>query len=66
MGIVTFISHLFEIENAVQAAKARALEIMGGKAETYAKQLAPVDSVGFERNKNHEENVEVLYGSSIP
>ena len=39
---IKFTSNRVFIENAVQAAKARALEIMGGKAEGYAKQLCPV------------------------
>lgn len=41
MGNVTFTSHRAELNNAMLEAKARALEIVGGKAETYAKQLAP-------------------------
>ena len=42
MADVTFISHKEEAVKAVTEAMARALEICGGKAETYAKQLAPV------------------------
>lgn len=42
MADVTFISHKEEAMKAVSEAMARALEICGGKAETYAKQLAPV------------------------
>lgn len=42
MADVTFISHKEEAMKAVTEAMARALEICGGKAETYAKQLAPV------------------------
>ena len=41
-GSVTFTSHKDEAIKAVTEAMARALEICGGKAETYAKQLAPV------------------------
>lgn len=41
-GSVTFISHKDEATKAVTEAMARALEICGGKAETYAKELAPV------------------------
>ena len=41
-GSVTFTSHKDEAIKAVSEAMARALEICGGKAETYAKQLAPV------------------------
>ena len=39
---VTFTSHKEEAIKAVSEAMARALEICGGKAETYAKELAPV------------------------
>lgn len=39
---VTFTSHKEEAMKAVSEAMARALEICGGKAETYAKELAPV------------------------
>lgn len=42
MADVTFTSHKDEAIKAVSEAMARALEICGGKAETYAKQLAPV------------------------
>ncbi len=42
MPDVTFISHKEEAMKAVSEAMARALEICGGKAETYAKELAPV------------------------
>jgi len=34
MASVTFTSHRAEINNAIKEAKARALEIVGGKAET--------------------------------
>ena len=42
MGFVTFISNRVQLENEVAEAKARALEIIGGKAETYAKQLSMI------------------------
>lgn len=42
MADVTFTSHKEEAMKAVSEAMARALEICGGKAETYAKQEAPV------------------------
>ena len=41
-GSVTFNSNVDAVKKAVTEAMARALEICGGKAETYAKQLAPV------------------------
>ena len=63
MGNVTFTSNLPEIETAVQQAKARALEIMGGKAESYAKKLAPVDTGNLRNSITHaqeDENTEVI------
>lgn len=41
-GSVTFNSNVGAVDQAVKDALARGLEICGGKAETYAKQLAPV------------------------
>ena len=41
MADVTFTSHKEEAMKAVSETMSRALEICGGKAETYAKQLAP-------------------------
>ena len=42
MPSVTFINNSSDAQKAVSEAMARALEICGGKAETYAKELAPV------------------------
>lgn len=39
-----FTSHAKEALSAMAEAKARALEIIGGKAESYAKKLCPVDT----------------------
>ena len=55
MGIVTWISHRAEIQEAAQAAKDRALEIIGGKAETYAKQIAPVDTGRLRNSITHQQ-----------
>ena len=41
---VSVISHRAAVETAVEKAARRALEICGGKAETYAKRLCPVDT----------------------
>lgn len=41
-GNTTFTSNVGAVDQAVKDALARGLEICGGKAETYAKQLAPV------------------------
>lgn len=63
MGLVTFVSHRAEIESEVQAANARALEIMGGKAETYAKKQCPVDTGNLRNSITHaqvDENTEAI------
>ena len=63
MGIVTFTSRRAELNNAIKEAKARALEIVGGKAETYAKQLAPVDTGRLRNSITHQqldEDTEVI------
>lgn len=55
MADVTFISNRAAVESAIDQAKARALEIMGGKAETYAKQLCPVDTGRLRNSITHEQ-----------
>lgn len=63
MADVTFTSHRPEVVDAVQQAKKRALEIIGGKAETYAKRLCPVDTGRLRNSITHEqydENTEVI------
>jgi phage gpG-like protein len=53
--------------DALEKAEAKALEIVGGKAESYAKMLCPVDT-GRLRNsithKQYDENTEVV-GSNV-
>ena len=39
-----FISHAHAVLNGMADAKDKALEIIGGKAESYAKRLCPVDT----------------------
>jgi HK97 gp10 family phage protein len=63
MGNVTFNSRRPEAMTAEQRAKARALEIIGGKAETYAKLLAPVDTGNLRNSITHQqldEDTEVI------
>ena len=55
MSNVTFISRRPEAMTAEQLAKARALEIIGGKAETYAKLLAPVDTGNLRNSITHQQ-----------
>lgn len=64
---VTFISHAKEVLTAEQAARNKALEIIGGKAETYAKKLCPVDTGRLRNSITHQQyddNTEVV-GSNV-
>jgi len=61
--ITSFISRRAEVNSRVQAATSRALEICGGKAETYAKQLCPVDTGNLRNSITHRQtdaNTEVI------
>jgi len=63
MPDVTFTTNRAAVLAAVSSAKARALEIMGGKAESYAKQLAPVDTGNLRNSITHQqydENTEII------
>lgn len=63
----TFISHKREVLAAEAQARARALEIIGGKAETYAKRLCPVDTGRLRNSITHQqfdENTEIV-GSNV-
>ena len=55
MGIVTWISQRAKVTEHVHTARERALEIIGGKAETYAKQLAPVDTGRLRNSITHQQ-----------
>lgn len=60
---VVFKSYRKEVMAAEQAAKARALEIIGGRAETYAKRECPVDTGNLRNSITHQqydENTEVI------
>ena len=51
---------------AIDRAKARALEIIGGKVESYAKGLAPVDTGALRNNITHTvEGDTAVVGSAI-
>ena len=63
MGDVKLVKHSPEIRGAVKAAKARALEIIGGKGETYAKMLCPVDTGRLRNSITHvqeDESTEII------
>jgi HK97 gp10 family phage protein len=55
MPDVKFTSNRSAVLAAVKDANARALEIMGGKAESYAKQLAPVDTGNLRNSITHQQ-----------
>lgn len=58
-----FTSHVPQALTSLKDKKARALEIIGGKAETYAKQLCPVDTGNLRNSITHkqmDENTEVI------
>ena len=60
---VTFISHVPEALSAMEKAKARALETIGGKAESYAKKICPVKTGRLRNSITHQqydENTEVI------
>ena len=60
---VTFTSHVKEALTAEQAARDKALEIIGGKAESYAKKLCPVDTGRLRNSITHQQfddNTEVI------
>lgn len=63
-----FISHRKEAEQAVDAAIARAAEIIGGMAEGYAKGLAPVDTGHLRNSISHgteDAGHTVVIGSNV-
>ena len=58
-----FTSNVPQALSRFKAAKERALEIIGGKAETYAKQICPVDTGNLRNSITHkqmDENTEVI------
>ena len=67
MGAVTFINHGPQVLSAEQAARNRALEMIGGKAESYAKKLCPVDTGNLRNSITHQQmddNTEMI-GSNV-
>lgn len=60
---VVFISHAKDVLNGMADAKTKALEIIGGKAESYAKRLCPVDTGRLRNSITHQqydENTEIV------
>lgn len=63
MANVTFSSNKAAVLAGVSSATARALEICGGKAESYAKELCPVDTGNLRNSITHQqldENTEII------
>ena len=64
---VVFTSHAKEALSAEQASRKKSLELIGGKAESYAKKLCPVDTGRLRNSITHQqydENTEVI-GSNV-
>lgn len=60
---VTYISYTAQAISELEKRKAMALEIIGGKAESYAKQLCPVDTGNLRNSITHtrvDENTEAV------
>ena len=55
MSSVVFKSYAKDVLSAEQAARNRALEIIGGKAESYAKKLCPVDTGRLRNSITHQQ-----------
>jgi HK97 gp10 family phage protein len=51
----TYISNRSSVDAHVSAATARALEIIGGKAEGYAKAICPVDTGRLRNSITHQQ-----------
>ena len=63
MANVKFTSNRSAVIDAVEISEWRALEIMDGKAESYAKQLAPDDTGNLRNSITHqpyEKNTEMI------
>ena len=52
---VVYVSHAAAAMSDIERATAKALEIIGGKAETYAKQLCPVDTGRLRNSITHAQ-----------
>lgn len=66
MANVQIIDNSAKVLSAVEQAKARALEIIGGKVESYAKQLCPVDTGTLRNSITHNVNGDVVQvGSAV-
>ena len=66
---ISFFSNQSKVESAVQRATEKALEICGGKAETYAKLICPVRTGNLKNSITHEQSTQEvnteLIGSDV-
>lgn len=66
MATVDITDNTAEVLAALSRASARALEIIGGKAESYAKGLAPVDTGALRNSITHKaDGGTMIVGSNI-
>lgn len=68
MATVDITDNSAEVRAALEQAKARALEIIGGKIESYAKGLVPVDTGALRNSITHRvdnDGGSVEVGSAI-
>ena len=66
MASVDITDNSAEVRAALEQAKARALEIIGGKIESYAKGLVPVDTGALRNSITHAVDGDtVIAGSAI-
>ena len=67
MATVDITDNSAEVRAALEQAKARALEIIGGKIESYAKGLVPVDTGALRNSLTHAVDGDtVIAGSNLP
>ena len=67
MATVDITDNSPEVRAALEQAKARALEIIGGKIESYAKGLVPVDTGALRNSLTHAVDGDtVIAGSNLP
>lgn len=68
MAQVTFQSNLGKFDKATKEQLAKAAEIIGGMAESYAKELCPVDTGNLRNSITHateDEGRTVVIGTSV-
>lgn len=64
MATVDITDNSAEVRVALEQAKARALEIIGGKIESYAKGLVPVDTGALRNSITHAVDGDTVFAGS--